>query len=267
MFLVLLSYALLFSACKKDPSSTTQRTPVTASPAQPVVQSGPDTSGSKLGQVRLEFYNQVDGDALVFGKKYLNAHGDTFTVKKFQYYISNVQFLKQDTLVSEKESYHLVDHAVATRTAFVVTPLETGTYTTMRLTIGIDSTRNCSGVQSGDLDPLKNMFWTWNSGYIFLKLEGSSPSSDQNNSIVFHIGGYAGWNKAQRQLTFKLPNALIVRENSSPVIRCVVNVNEIFKTPNTIDFKTQNYQMTPGASAKMLADNYQDMISIGSVQN
>jgi len=35
------------------------------------------------------------------------------------------------------------------------------------------------------------MFWTWNSGYIMAKLEGTSPVSSQpNNKFEYHIGGF-----------------------------------------------------------------------------
>jgi hypothetical protein len=255
IFLAIAALTLVISGCKKEPTPE----PV-AEPVPPV------TTPATEGYVRVEFYNQVDGEQMVFGKKYLNANGDTFSLKKFVYYISNIQFINNDTAVAENESYHLIDQAVSTRTTFT-SKMAPGTYTSMRLMIGVDSTRNCSGVQSGDLDQAKGMFWTWNSGYIFMKLEGSSSSSPQNGSIVFHLGGYSGTNKAQRVLQLNLPQSLVVGNNSSSVIKLAVNINELFKTPNTIDFKTQYYQMTPGPGVKPFADNYQDMISVESVQN
>src|SRR4051812_41138713 len=192
-FLPLIGFTLLVSACKKDPSSTPDSAPQSVpTPApQSTVQPNPDSTVHLPGKVRLEFINQVDGAPLIFNTFYVNANKDTFSLKKFIYYISNIQFLKHDTVVFEKESYHLIDHAVATRTAFVINSLEAGTYTTIRLMLGVDSTRNCSGIQSGDLDPAKGMFWTWNSGYIFLKAEGLTASSSSTNSIVFHLGGFA----------------------------------------------------------------------------
>jgi hypothetical protein len=57
--------------------------------------------------------------------------------------------------------------------------------------LGVDSIRNVSGIQTGALDPLKGMFWTWNSGYVMAKLEGSSESSNSaGNRFTYHIGGF-----------------------------------------------------------------------------
>ena len=59
--------------------------------------------------------------------------------------------------------------------------------------IGVDSARNTSGAQLGALDPANSMFWSWNSGYIFVRMEGNSPQSTQPyNKLQFHIGGFKG---------------------------------------------------------------------------
>jgi hypothetical protein len=49
--------------------------------------------------------------------------------------------------------------------------------TGIRFLLGVDSARNVSGIQTGALDPARGMFWTWNSGYVMAKIEGSSPSA------------------------------------------------------------------------------------------
>jgi hypothetical protein len=44
---------------------------------------------------------------------------------------------------------------------------------------------------SGDLDPIKAMYWTWQSGYINFKLEATSNiAQNRKNEIVLHLGGY-----------------------------------------------------------------------------
>ena len=57
--------------------------------------------------------------------------------------------------------------------------------------IGIDSLASVSGALSGDLDPSNGMYWAWQSGYINMKIEGTSSScKTRKNSFNFHIGGY-----------------------------------------------------------------------------
>lgn len=38
--------------------------------------------------------------------------------------------------------------------------------------LGVDSLKQAKPLYSGDLNPLKYMYWTWQSGYIQLKAEG-----------------------------------------------------------------------------------------------
>ena len=51
--------------------------------------------------------------------------------------------------------------------------------------------------RTGVLDPSgagADMYWTWNSGYIFFKMEGTSPAATgMGNSFMYHIGGFGGY--------------------------------------------------------------------------
>jgi len=40
----------------------------------------------------------------------------------------------------------------------------------------VDSLANVSGAMSNDLDATKGMYWSWQSGFINLKIEGKSAS-------------------------------------------------------------------------------------------
>jgi hypothetical protein len=61
----------------------------------------------------------------------------------------------------------------------------------MEFMIGVDSARNNSGAQTGALDPTNGMFWSWSTGYIMAKFEGTSAQSPAAaNALKFHIGGF-----------------------------------------------------------------------------
>ena len=66
-----------------------------------------------------------------------------------------------------------------------------GSYTEMSYVLGVDSTRNVSGAQAGALSTANGMFWSWSTGYIMLKAEGTSPNSG-TGSFSFHLGGFSG---------------------------------------------------------------------------
>ena len=59
----------------------------------------------------------------------------------------------------------------------------------MRLcfSLGLDSALNCNGIRNGVLDPVNGMYWTWQSGFIHLRIEAISP---EGKSIEAHLGGY-----------------------------------------------------------------------------
>jgi hypothetical protein len=202
----------------------------------------------------------------------VNALGDTFTISKFNYFISNIVITKNDnSTYVEPNSYHLVKHSNAASTILTLANVPVGSYKSLSFMLGIDSTRNVSGAQTGDLDPVtaSDMYWSWNTGYIFVKLEGTSPKSGASDkSLTFHIGGGGGVNKAQRNFNLSFGSVTAnVTTATVPLVHLSVDASELFKTPNTIDFSTSYSQMSSGPSAKKYADNYADMIKFEHVHN
>ncbi len=116
---------------------------------------------------------------------------DSVRITKLKIFISNVSLLKNDKEVWRKSrSYHLVDmDNVATLT--IIKELPPIDYDKISIGLGIDSTTNVSGALGGDLDPTKGMYWTWQSGYINIKIEGNcNLIKNRNNEFQLHLGGY-----------------------------------------------------------------------------
>jgi hypothetical protein len=237
---------------------------------QPAPDPTPTNPTTETGSLKLEFENMMDTVNLVFGTKYRNANGDTFTVSKFNYFISNVVITKNDnTTYTEPNSYHLVKHSVAGSNLITITGVPNGSYKSIKFMLGVDSTRNVSGAQTGALDTGNDMYWSWSSGYIFLKFEGNSPQSgDAAKALTLHIGGYSGANKAQRNFSFDFSSTTAnVTTSATPVIHMSVDASQLFKSPTTISFATRYNVMSAGSVAKGIADNYADMISFEHVHN
>jgi len=224
----------------------------------------PQPSPVETGTIKLEFKHKVDTAALVFGKNYVNAKGDTFKVSKFNYYISNIRLVKSDNSVySETNSYHMVKHSQAASTIISLTNIPPGAYTSVSFMLGVDSARNVSGAQSGDLDPAvaSDMYWSWNSGYIFLKMEGTSPKSGEvSKNLEYHIGGYKAPANCIR--TISLPITTGLKKGESKTLQLFVNVMEILQGPSTVDF-SQLPSVTDSRYAEVIANNYLDMFSLG----
>jgi hypothetical protein len=252
---------LLVTSCKKDSKNEPDPTPTPT----------PEPTGT----LKVFFEHKVDSFPLVFGNTYKNANGDSFTVSKFNYYISHVELIREDNSVfSESESFHLIKHSAPATNEFTVSNVPHGSYKAIRFIIGVDSVRNVSGVQSGDLSPAKSgdMFWGWTTGYIFFKLEGNSPNSGDalSHFYEYHIGGYGAPYKAQRQfdLDFKTYRAN-VSAAVSPKVHMIVDVNKVFNGKTKIDVSKPNYFSVtmPGPYSVEVADNYAQMIKFDHTHN
>jgi hypothetical protein len=247
---------LAFLSCKKDP---------------PAVAPPPDHAPHSL---QVDFKASEEGAPLVTASKvYYSPAGDSFTVTKFTYYISSLKLIREDGFeYAEPESYHLVRH-VDGNTGFSIAGIPAGNYNRITFTIGIDSLHNVSGAQSGDLDPANNMFWDWNTGYIFYKLEGNyfdktAPSAGMSPQFAIHIGGFSGDGNCIRSTTLTLPSELLVRPGTHSRITIQAAVEEVFKTPRTISI-ADYYNSLPAGNEinRHIADNYSNMFSVAGVQN
>ncbi|QNF34042.1 hypothetical protein HUW51_15415 [Adhaeribacter swui] len=246
--LVIFSFAVLFTACKKDPEPGT--TPITT------------------GKVTLEFDHVVGDQALALNpQQYTNANGDQFQITTFKYYISNIVLTKADgTSYKQPESYYLVDEEEPDSKLITLEEVPSGEYTGLTFTVGVDSVRNVSGAQTGALDTALGMFWSWNTGYIFLKLEGYSPQSEKGG-LTFHIGGFKAPNNTIRTISPNLNGSkMLVAAGKAPQVHLKVNVLEMFQSPHLIKFADLSSTMG-GPASVTIADNYRDMFQVDHIHN
>jgi hypothetical protein len=173
------------------------------------------------------------------------------------------------SVYTETESYHLLEADDEGSLEISLPNVPFGVYTSIQFMIGVDSTRNVSGAQTGALDPANGMFWSWSSGYIMTKLEGTSPQSTASgNIIMFHSGGFSGPNSVLKTVSPSFNSATAnVSASVTPEIHFKVDVLEMLTSPTTINFSTLNTIHMPGASAKTMADNYADMFSVEHIHN
>lgn len=228
----------------------------------------PDAEPGLPGEVTLEFDHIVGTRALSLdNQEYTNTNGDKFTVSRFKYYISNIILKKADgTEYKQPESYYLIDESVPASKNVNIKDIPAGEYTSLTFTIGVDSARNVSGAQTGALDPANGMFWTWNSGYVFVKLEGTSPQS-QNGGLVFHIGGFQKPNNTIRTISPALNGQkLRIAAGKAPQVHLKVDVLNMFQGANTIKFAELSTTMG-GANSVKVADNYVEMFKVDHIHN
>lgn len=219
-----------------------------------------DSSTAKKGNITIHFKNVVDGKDLKLNDTaslYKNANGDDFKITTFKYYISNLSLTAKDGhTIAIPDSYYLINTADSASLNQQIRNIPEGDYKGITFQIGIDSMRNFAGAQTGALDPAKGMFWSWNSGYIFVKLEGESvKSTAKKNRLTFHIGGVKSPNNTVRSFTQEFPKTLKVKEGKVPEIQLAADAGSLFHGKTKVDFSKLNFTMG-GPNSVIIADNY-----------
>lgn len=94
------------------------------------------------------------------------------------------------------------------------------------LLFGIDSAIQVGGVGTGALDPLRGMYWTWQTGYVQWKMEGAIRVDGLESPLELHLGGFDGATKAQAMLSdyliYPTTNSVIAQWDISPFLAEVV---------------------------------------------
>lgn len=224
-----------------------------------------DDVSSSTGAVALEFEHTVGTTPLVLGAgSYQNARGESFSVSTFKYYLSNLKLNKADgSSYAVPDTYFLVDQTDDATQHLTLGTVPTSDYTSLTITIGVDSARTKAGNFSGVLDAGKGMFWTMNGPeFINLKLEGYSPQAPHapgaaTGGLVFHIAGYRhSSTNTIRTVTLPFPTGvrLLVRSDHTPEVHLRVDAGQLFGAPNPTSFAT-TYNIMGGPTAARLADN------------
>ncbi|NML22633.1 hypothetical protein HHL16_17250 [Pseudoflavitalea sp. G-6-1-2] len=221
------------------------------------------------GFLELQFHHFIGKKILHSDSTYLNHFNEPFTVTKFRYYVSNIVVSNSATGKQYRlpDTYFLVNEAEpASKSIRVVVPA--GGYDTISFLLGVDSLRNTSGAQTGALDPLNDMFWTWNTGYVMAKLEGSSPLSKLPHHLIeYHIGGYKKPHAVQQLIALKVPaKAVQVKSSGMAKVAIHADLDKWFYAKHPLKIADQPACTTPGALAVKYAENYAQLFFIHSIK-
>jgi len=219
--------------------------------------------------VGIDISHVVGGEPLRLDEgRYRNAVGEEFTVQRLRYYLSLPRLRRADGSWFEPrhpaesaEAYHLVDEAKPESRRLRITGVPAGEYTGIEFLLGVDDARNHAGAQSGALDPAQGMFWTWKSGYIFLKAEGSSPASTAGGrGFSYHIGG--GEPSLARRVYLSFGEKPIrVDPRIRPTVHLAADLGALFSAVNPVSIAQLPEAMDP-TTAKPLADNAAAMFRV-----
>ena len=224
-------------------------------------------SQSPSSSVKLTFINNVKGSKIVFNDStYTNSFGEKYIITKLRYYVTNVSLQNGHNSIKEKNSYHLIDES-KTESQVINFSIPAGDYSAIQFLLGVDSLHNVSGAQTDDLDPAKDMFWTWNTGYVMAKMEGNSPNSKLvNNKFEFHIGGFSGPYNVLKNVQLNFPGKTI-HFVAGKTYEIIINadINAWWQHPHDIKISEHAIITSPGQFAREISDNYVNMFHIEKI--
>jgi len=234
--LVILASFAFFASCKKDSAT-------------------PEYNTAQNGSISVEFDNIVGTSDLQLNTgSYTNSSNQVYKVTKLKYFVSNFKFNNIDGsvyTVPQDSSYFLIDESDVNR-RLAKLKIPEGEYTSVTFTLGVDSLRNTMDIskRTGDLDVTgvaTDMYWSWNSGYIFFKLDGTSTAVTTMGGVFqYHTGGFGGYTSATannlKTITLNLSARGSAKVKASKTlgvnVHLLVDVNKVFTGTNTISLAT-----------------------------
>lgn len=222
--------------------------------------------------LEIEFDHIVGGKKLVLGTPNYNSSNQDFTIDMLKYYVSNIKLKNtngEEYVVPQNESYFLID-ASAKESTLVHIEVPQADYSQLSFVLGVDSLRNTKPIdeRTGALDPVNGMYWTWNSGYIFFKMEGSSSLiTGSDKAYRLHIGGYGGYNTPTvnniKTITLDLTHGGVpkVRSDRKANVHLKVDLLKALEGDYKVNFATSNVNIMMPAGGTAIANNYAKMFS------
>lgn len=241
-----------------------------------------NNSGNDYFNISMNFDNVYGNEDLRLDSGvYTSFYEEPFTIRRFNYFISNVVLTKEDGskyIVPQDSSYFLIKESDANSHKCVLKNIPVGKYTSVQLMIGVDSLRNTMGVdkRKGVLDVgayASDMYWTWNQGYIFVKLEmlAYRPKGDTSapKPYVYHIGGFGGMNNTPTVNNIKIinldfPGILNGTKDAEAKINFITDASKVISGVHNISLESYQTVMLTTFSTKV-SENYSHMISIKDI--
>lgn len=238
----LLTLTTVFTGCKKDNEDDT-----------------PTPTANTNQNLSFHLHTLVGTSAAAYGVEYQNASGRKFNIADFRYYISNIVLIKNDG--SELPLTGKVLLANPATNTYDLGEVPVGSYKGFRFLLGLDSAVNHSDPTAYPANnPLSiqspGNHWDWNSGYIFMKVEGNVDTTlAANGPLDFQYFYHIGMDDFKRTIDFST-SAFTVVSGSNYAIGIKFNLLDML---NNVDMRTENitHTMNNMPLAMQIADNWQ----------
>lgn len=196
-------------------------------------------------QLQVHLLPQFEDKELLLEKDGYALNGNPVQFEMLRFYLSSFALMNaKETVWKAENSHHLLD-ASQPNSMNISLGIPAGLeYDQITFNLGIDSATNVSGAMGGDLDPTKGMYWSWNSGYVNFKLEGTSEICPTRNHVFqYHMGGYMAPFQTVQKINLK------IRPDEKIEIRM-----DLHQFLQKLDLAQQPTIMSPGAKAQELSE-------------
>ena len=162
-------------------------------------------SAQNKSGLNIHFIHPIgNGKMLQLDTGFVYNQKDSMVIHSLRYYISDIKLFQNNLEVYSENAYHLIDLSDASSLNIELKLTKGIQYDEISFNLGLDSATNTAGALGGALDPSKGMYWSWQSGYINLKLEGKSNVCPQfGHQFQYHLGGYLYPNLAIQNIRLK----------------------------------------------------------------
>ena len=147
-----------------------------------------------FGTAKINLKTTVSGQELNFNDYLSTKSGNRIRFTKIKFFLGNTAFTNREREPRGTTRFGLLEPSAGIN-EWTLDRMLIGDYKGLSFNIGIDSASNhrdpATYPGSHVLNPLvhQGMFWDWNAGYIFIKLEGKyiTTAGDTSN-FLYHIG-------------------------------------------------------------------------------
>lgn len=158
------------------------------------------------GRINLNMKAVWGDEPFSVGTVYSDPFDRPILTESLRAYVSNISVIREDgseVLLADIALINFNDGATFSA------PIPAGRYTGIRFDIGVPTDRNTDQdpAQYPSAHPLsvqssQGMFWTWNSGYIFVKFEGKVGLDGNPVDMTDPYGFHVGLDQFYRELSF-----------------------------------------------------------------
>jgi hypothetical protein len=223
-----------------------------------------DHDHDEMKSLKFHLHTMVGSTAANYTATFQDASGRKFNIADFRYYISNIILIKDDG--SEYPITGKVFLADPATHDYPLGDVPVGSYKGFKFYLGIDSLTNHSDPTAyPEGNPLAiqtpGIHWSWNSGYIFMKVEGFVDTTmAANGTTDFEYFYHIGMDMLKRNIDFSNTPFTVASGSDNEIVMEF----DLLTMLTNVDMRTENmtHTMDNMPLAVKIANNWQSAFNV-----